>query len=124
MRYLRIGVCVLALVVLMGCATSINKVSENYAESSAAVHGFLQVTAADWLLTSGWLAGSLPADLEGFSGARCQSSSIPSGICRQSVQALPPLGDRARTSTTTRRNQQGKMKHLLYAPNSSHRLGR
>ena len=47
---------------LMGCATDINKITDNYAESSAAVKLFAKVTAADWLFGSGIIQGALPED--------------------------------------------------------------
>ena len=58
----RIIVILCLLVLTGGCAASIDNLSANYTESSAAVHQFAKITAQDWLLGSGMLAGALPAD--------------------------------------------------------------
>ena len=52
----------MCLGLMAGCATDINKITGNYADSSAAVKEFAKVTAADWLFGSGIIQGALPED--------------------------------------------------------------
>lgn len=52
-------VLVLVLLLLSGCAGSIQKVNSNYLEGSAAVKEFAKITSQDWLFGSGIIQGAL-----------------------------------------------------------------
>jgi len=51
---------ILMLCAVLGCAGSINKASESYTETSAAVKNFAAITAKDWLFGSGVIQGAIP----------------------------------------------------------------